>query len=238
MPDEPVSEQQPVVETPVSEDPVVEQPEETPQFMTPEQVAEHVSQGTNEIKTWIGRRDKDLFNQIGSLMDEKMAKQTSTPEDLSNRLLEDPVNTIKQIMSETKTSDDAKSQRHHSATFENLGNMMDSDPLYQDKDLGNELVEEVKKQFQAGRIDASLSPEAAAKVLHADALANVLRSRKKTPALKNAPSAGVGTLTPGVPAAKTGPKVPDLNAETKKWADKWGYSQEDLARVYGSDSSK
>jgi hypothetical protein len=237
MAEETASEQQPVdVEAPASvteEAPVVEQPEET-QLMTPDQVAEHVSRGTNEIKSWIGRRDKDLLNQIGGIIEDRISKKVETPEDLSNKLLEDPVNTIKQIMSETQTAEQTKSQRHGSETLEYIGNMMDSDPLYEDKDLGGELIEEVKKQFQSGKVDTRLSPEAAAKVLQAEALSNVMRGRKKENALvKNKPGSGAGTLTPGIPSTKKGPKVPDLTEETKKWADKWGYSQEDLARVYG-----
>jgi hypothetical protein len=234
MADEPATEQQPVTEetTPES-DPVVEQPEETPAFATQNEIAEHVSRGTNEIKTWIGRRDKDLFDQIGTLIDERMSKKIETPEDLSNKLLEDPVNTIRQIMTETQTADQSKAQQHTTKTFESLGVLMDSDPLFEDKELGGQLVEEVKKQFQSGQIDTRLSPEAAAKVLYAESLTSVMRGRKKPNALgKNKPGQATGALTPGVPASKTAPKVPDLDAETKKWADKWNYSQEDLARVF------
>ena len=238
MSDETASPQEPVVDV---NDPETVEPEPTetpqepePQFVTPEQVSEAVSRETNEIKTWLGRRDKDLFNQIGNIIDERLTQKRETPEELSNKLLEDPVNTIKQIMAETQTRESMAVQRHNADTFTYLGSMMDSDPLYEDKDLGNDLVAEVKKQFQSGNINTTLPPEAAARVLHAEALANVLRTRKKSTPLKNTPGKATGTLSPGVPSGKAPVKMPNLSEETKKWAAKWGYKDEDLARIYGS----
>lgn len=236
MADEPASQEE-LAESPVPDEPeqVETEPEVTePQYMTPEQVAEVVSRETNEIKTWLGRRDKDLFNQIGSVIDERLTRKQETPEELSSKLLEDPVSTIKQIMTETQSQEAAITQHHNSQTFTHLGHMMDSDPLYQDKDLGNELVQEVKRQFQEGNINRTLPPESAARVLHAEALANVLRSRKKATPLQNNPGKVAGTLTPGVPSTKNTLKTPNLSPETKKWAEKWGYSDEDLAKLYGS----
>jgi DNA-directed RNA polymerase subunit F len=236
MADEPATEQEPVVEESNAEpeQPESTEPEQTePRYMTPEEVAEAVSRGTNEIKTWMGRRDKDLFNQIGSIIDQRMAKKSETPEEISSKLLEDPITTIKEIMNETQAQQTTQLQTHHSETFNYLGNMMDSDPLYEDKDLGNELIAEVKKQFTEGRIDTSLSPKAAAKLLHAEALANVMRNkRKNNPLTKNTPASSIGSLQPGVPTTTPKPKAPKLDPETLKWAQKWGYSDEDLTKLY------
>lgn len=240
--DEPVTTQEPVVnvDDPGAVEPVVEKVEEPIveepqiQYMTPEQVAETVSRETNQLKTWLGRRDKDLLNQVGNIIDERLSKKMETPEELSSKLLEDPVNTIREIMTETQNQQTTKTQQHSTDTLTHLGTMMDSDPLYQDKDLGNELVDEVKKQFQTGKVDESLSPQAAAKVVHAEALANVLRARKKANPLKaNQPGSSTGTIMPGTSSVKTTPKMPDLSEDTKKWAKKWGYSDKDLIRIYG-----
>ena len=237
MADEPVTEQEPV-EDAAPEQPEVETPEEPKEvkYMTPEEVAEAVSRGTNELKTWIGRRDKELFDRFGNLIEEKIPKPKEDPTELSDALLSDPVSTIKRIVSESQSEESRQTQHHHSQTFEYLGNMMDSDPLYEDKELGNDLVEEVKKQFQAGKIDKSLSPQAAASVLHANALANVMRARSSKPALKNKPAAAIGTLSPGVPGGQKKIKAPKLSPDVQKLADRWGYKPEDLARVYGTDS--
>ena len=238
MADEPATEQEPVLEDIAPEQPEAETPEEPQEvkYMTPEEVAEAVSRGTNELKTWIGRRDKELFDRFGNLIDEKIPKAQQDPTELSDALLQDPVSTIKKIMDESKSEESRKVQNHHSQTFEYLGNMMDSDPLYEDKELGNDLVEEVKKQFQAGKIDNTLNPQAAASVLHANALANVMRARNSKPALKNKPAAGIGNLQPGVPGGSKKPKAPKLSPDVQKLADRWGYKPEDLARVYGTDS--
>jgi len=235
MADEPVTEQEPV-EDAAPEQPEVETPE-TPEvrYMTPEEVAEAVSRGTNELKTWIGRRDKELFDRFGNLIEEKIPKARQDPSELSDALLQDPVSTIQKIVSESQSEESRKVQSHHSQTFEYLGSMMDSDPLYQDKELGNDLIEEVKKQFQSGKIDRTLSPKSAASVLHAEALSNVLRARQGKVALKNKPAAAIGSLTPGVPGGGTKIKAPKLSPDVQKLADKWGYKPEDLARVYGSD---
>jgi hypothetical protein len=237
MADEPATEQEPVIEDIAPEQPEAETPEE-PQvkYMTPEEVAEAVSRGTNELKTWIGRRDKELFDRFGNLIEEKIPKPKEDPTELSDALLSDPVSTIKRIVSETQSEESRNVQRHHSKTFEYLGNMMDSDPLYEDKELGNDLVEEVKKQFQAGKIDSTLNPQAAASVLHANALANVMRARNAKPALKNKPAAAIGSLTPGVPGGAKKVKAPKLSPDVQKLADRWGYKPEDLARVYGTDN--
>jgi hypothetical protein len=239
MADEPVTEQEPVEDTAPVE-PEVETPEAPEvRYMTPEEVAEAVSRGTNDLKTWIGRRDKDLFGQLGTLIDQKIPKVQQDPTELSDALLQDPVSTIRKIVSESQSEESQKAQSHHSQTFEYLGSMMDSDPLYQDKDLGTDLIEEVKKQFQGGKIDRSLSPKSAASVLHAEALANVLRARQGKSALsKNKPASGIGSLAPGVPGGAPKIKAPKLSPDVQKLADKWGYKPEDLARVYGTDNTK
>jgi len=244
MAEETVTEQEPVADA--AQEPVAdaapEQPEvETPEpqevrYMTPEEVAEAVSRGTNELKTWIGRRDKELFDRFGNLIEEKIPKQIQDPSELSDALLQDPVSTIRKIVNESQSEDSRRLQSHHSQTFEYLGSMMDSDPLYQDKELGNDLIEEVKKQFQSGKIDATLAPKSAASVLHADALANVLRARQGKVALKNKPAAAIGSLAPGAPGGASKIKAPKLSPDVQKLADKWGYKPEDLARVYGTNS--
>ena len=238
MSDEPVTEQEPVEDVAPVE-PEVETPEATEvKYMTPEEVAEAVSRGTNELKTWIGRRDKDLFDRFGNLIDEKIPKPRQDPTELSDALLQDPVSTIRKIVNESQSEDSRKVQNHHSQTFEYLGSMMDSDPLYQDKDLGNDLIEEVKKQFQSGKVDRSLSPRSAASVLHADALANVIRARQGKVALKNKPASAIGSLSPGVPGGGSKIKAPKLSPDVQKLAEKWGYKPEDLARIYGANSTK
>jgi hypothetical protein len=239
MADEPVTPQEPVVDDVTPVEPAEPEPVE-PQFMTTDQVAEAVSRGTNETKTWLGRRDKDLLGQIGTIIDERLSKKVETPEELSSKLLEDPVTTIKQIMSETQANDQSRYQAHNQEVFNIIGNNMDSDPLYNKEDgLGEELVEEVKKQFQSGKLNTDVSPSAAAAILQSEALANVVRNRqqhKASPLAGNAPAAGTGTLTPGATNTAKKIKMPTLQPETLALAKKWGYTDEALAKLYGSES--
>jgi hypothetical protein len=118
---------------------------------------------------------------------------------------------------------------------------MDSDPLYNKEDgLGEELVEEVKKQFQSGKLNTDVSPSAAAAILQSEALANVVRNRQKhkpSPLSGNSPApTGTGTLAPGATNTVKKIKMPTLQPETLALAKKWGYTDEALAKLYGSES--
>ena len=91
----------------------------------------------------------------------------------------------------------------------------------------------LQKQFQQGKLSTDVTPESAAKILHAEALSNVMRNRQKAnPLSKNSPVTATGTLAPGAPSLTPKVKVPELSAENKAFANKWGFNDEDLTRIF------
>ena len=73
------------------------------------------------------------------------------------------------------------------------------------------------------------------KLALADAVVSVFRKRagaKTSPLVGNTPgNKGAGLSPPAQSTPKL--KIPELDEETQKFAKKWNYSDEDLARVFG-----
>ena len=229
---EPVEPTEPIEPT----EPVAAEPVEpaAPAFITAEQMQDALGKQDSSFRSWLGRRDKETLNHIGNVINERLAKQ-ETPDEVSSRLLENPREVIR---SEMKAYENERTQTqtvHLNETMDTVGALMESDPLYTDKDLGNEVVAEIGGMVKSGKIDPELSPEAAGRVALADAVVAVFRKRagvKTSPLSANTPT---NTSTGLAPPAKATPKikVPELDEETAKFAKKWNYSDEDLARVLG-----
>ena len=221
-----VQEEQSVEEQPVEEAP--------PAYITPDQMQEALSKQDASFRSWLGRRDKETLNHIGNVINQKLAKQES-PDEVSTRLLENPREVIRSEMQAYESERTQKQTSHLNSTMDTVGMIMESDPLYLDKTLGNEVVAEIKQMVQTNKINPNLPPEAAGKLALADAVVNVYRRRagvKTNPLSANAPAnTGPGLAPPAKPAVKV--KMPQLDEVTKKMAEKWGYNAEDLARVYG-----
>jgi hypothetical protein len=187
----------------------------------------------------MGRRDKDLTTQIGGVIDERLRAQQPppSPEEVSTQILERPTETIGSIVDERLNQRDQQYQSHVTNTMTQVANLMDSNPLYNDKDLGNEVVESIKAQVQDGKVHLGVDPENAGSIILGNALADVMRkraSKKVNPLGTNTPTGGSGTLKP--PAVKKkAPKVATLDERTQKMAKHWGYSQEDLAKIFPAE---
>ena len=208
--------------------------EQTPAYITAEQMQEALSKQDSSFRSWLGRRDKETLNHIGNVINERLATK-ETPDEISSRLLENPRDVIRAEMQAFESERTQKQTTHLNTAMDTVGMLMEAEPMFVDKELGNEVVSYLGNMVKTGKIDSSLSPEAAGKVALSDAIVAVFRERagiKKNPLSGNSP-ANIGPgLKPSVkPTVKA--KVPKLDEETAKFAKKWGYSDEDLVRVLG-----
>lgn len=220
-----------------TEEPQEPQEPQEPGYITTDQLKEALEKQDSSFRSWLGRRDKETLDHISSVINERLAAQAKSPEtsdEMSTRLLENPREVIRSEFESYRNEMTAKETQHLDKTMNTIGGLMESDPLYTDQELGNEVVDEIKKMVQSGKIDRGLPPAQAGKIILGDALSNVFRRRqnaKVNPLSNNTPqNTGSGITPPATPPKKL--KVPKLDDETKKWAEKWGYKEEDLARIY------
>lgn len=239
--------------TPQNQEPTPEpQPEPEPQpapSLTPEQIAEQAAEKAfQRIASWQGRRDKELFDNLGNIIDTKFRTiQPQSPAPLPNTptdpvtLLENPDAwadaklraAVPRIFNEVIQQKTEQEQRYASDLIRHTGTIMDTDPLFSDKAFGEEVIKEI--QGTIGGIDKSIHPSIAAKLLVNSAVTNVYRKKalsKVNPLAGNKPVAGPnGTVKPPAPAAAK-PKPVKLSDEAKKLKERWGYSDEDLAKIF------
>jgi len=238
MPDETVDTQEAPAESAEQTEPTEgeQEPEvEQPAYITTDQLQEELRKQDQSFRSWLGRRDKETLSHIGNVINERLSQRQETPDEISTRLLENPRDVIRSEFKAYQSEMTQKQTTHLNNTMETVGQLMESDPLYTDKSLGNEVVAEIKKMVQTGKFDSDLPPNQAGKVILGDALSNVIRTRqsaKVNPLSANTAQNTSSGLQP--PARSTPkPKVPKLDDVTKTMAQKWGYSEEDLAKLYG-----
>lgn len=228
-----------VPETP--ETPEVPETPQVPEYLTAAQAQELLDKQAASFQSWLGRRDKETLSHIGEIIDARIKenKPKESDDEYSTKLLEKPREVIRAEFEAFEQERTRKQTTHLNKTMETVGGLMESDPLYADKELGNEVVEEIKHMVQTGKIDHSVSPAAAGKIVLADALSTVFRKRqnKKTnPLEKNKAGGGAPNLNPPAnPPKKV--NVPKLDDYTRRMAEKWGYKEEDLVKLYGEKST-
>jgi hypothetical protein len=248
---EPGQDQEPEPETnpePTPEPTPEPEPEPTPampQLSQDEIVRQAEERAFQRMASWQGRRDKELFGALESLIESKMPK-TAQPQIQQTAidpatLLENPGAVLESVLRESvpRIFNEEISKRSQAETrfnqdlIRNAASVMDSDPLFSDKALGNEVVQEIQKAIT--QIDRNLPPQVAAQLLVSSATASVFRKRattKTNPLSANRPATGpIGTIAP--PAAKKAstPTV-KLSEEAMKLKKRFNYSDEDLARIF------
>jgi hypothetical protein len=196
-------------------------------------------QAFQRMASWQGRRDKDLLDNVGHIIDSKFQQSQAAPKE-DTTIYDDPDGWINKKFQETmphmvnqeiqrRTTQD---QQYTSEVIQYAGRIMDADPLFQDKALGNEVINEVQKTF--GKVNKGLNPDVSAQLLVSNAYTNVMRKKnvKANPLAGNGGAKGVGGVTAPV---GTSPKAKPvkLTAEAQKLATRWGYSDEDLGKVFG-----
>jgi len=213
-----------------------EAPPEEPAYVTAQDMQAALEKQDSSFRSWLGRRDKETFEHIGTVINERMSQRPpETNDEMSTRLLETPREVIRSEFEAFEAERTQKQTTHMNTTMETVGQLMEADPLYTDKDLGNEVVAEIKTLVQTGKIDQNVPPSQAGRIILGDAVANVFRTRqnlKVNPLSANTPNGGAPNLSPPSKPSKN-VAMPKLDDMTKKMAEKWGYKQEDLARIYG-----
>ena len=227
----PAESAEPTEPTEVAEETVEEQ---TPAYITAEQMQEALAKQDSSFRSWLGRRDKETLNHIGNVINERLATKES-PDEISSRLLENPRDVIRAEMKAYESERTQKQTTHLNTAMDTVGMLMESEPMFTDKDLGNEVVAEIGNMVKTGKIDSNVAPDAAGKIALSEAIVAVFRKRS---GIKTNPLSGhsPGNIGPGLkPSVKPTikPKVPKLDDETAKFAKRWGYSDEDLVRVLG-----
>lgn len=222
--------------------------QQTPPQLTPEdkerQLEERMFQ---RMASWQGRRDKALLDSIGQAIDSRL--RTSPPSQPAPsapsaidaaQLLEKPDLVISQILEAQAPKVFEKVMHQRTQADQHFTNevikgaaaIMDNDPLFSDQAFGNEVVSEIQKEF--GNMRRDIDPNVAAQLMVNKAVANVYRKNK-------APANGLSGNRPATvplggvkpPPAQT-PKAPPvkLSPEAKLLAERFGYKDEDLAKVF------
>lgn len=196
--------------------------------------------------SWQGRREKELLDNIGNIIEQRVRSiqpppvQPPTPSTTDPaELLENPDGWLEKKLAASfpRVLDQVVQQRtqaensYNTELIRQAGQLMDSDPLFSDKALGNEVIEEIKKGF--GSVNRNVPPALAAQMLVNNSIAGVYRSRsatKSNPLAGNAPGKVVGSVTPPV---RTAPKEAPvkLDSMAKKIAAMFGNSDEDVQKM-------
>ena len=220
-------------------------PEESPEVQEPtEEVTETAEEAPDPIaqaleaydqrqRSWLGRRDKDLLSQVGSIIDERL-QSLKPKEEEPDFDFENPSGQVRNIVDQALTEREMVQQRFQQDMVSKIADVMDAEPLYKDQELGNEVLAEIKKNF--GNVRKDLPTDAAAELLVSNAHRAVSRRRARA---KNKPLAGntkvtqpIGGLKPSGGAKPKAVEHADVSDLTKQWAKKWGYSDEDMATLY------
>lgn len=208
--------------------PVDEETQEAPPERTPEQIEQ-------SFKSWLGRRDKELLGTIRGLIDEKVralapAKQPE-PEDATT-VFDDPNKWLDKRLEQKVQA----TEQYNASLITVAGEIMDNDPLFEDQELGAEVVGEIRANISKF-IDPRIDPKIQAERMVDKALKTVIRKSKMNGGTKQNPLAGntPGKVGSGIPAPKTAKikaKAPKLDDYTKQFAAKWGYGDEELAELF------
>jgi len=216
------------------------QPPEPPPTLTPEQIADLAAEKAfQKVASWQGRRDKDLFDNLGNLIDTRLSN-IRPPEPQAPiadvNVFDDPDKwartVVPRILDEEVNRRTKADQAFTSEVIRIAGKAMDTDPLYADAALGKEVVEEIQKNFSS--LDKRNRPEVEAERLVMRSYQAVQRRKmqKQNALAGNKPAnAPIGTVTP--PARQSNkPASVNLSKEAAALAKRWNYSPEELAKVF------
>jgi hypothetical protein len=188
-----------------------------------QKLQESIRQG---MQSWMGRRDKDLMAAIAEKMD------AIKPKEKVEFNFEDPIPQIEQQVKQIISREQKQEQEYLQSVVTAAGMMMESDDLFSDVELGNEVVQVIKSDI--GKVKKGVSPDVAAEILVGNALKKVYKARtqqKKTALDGKQPTKGLGTITPS--SKKKEPDMPKLSDKAAELVKRWNMNPEDVKKVLG-----
>ena len=203
---------------------------QTPEQLTADQVAEKVFQ---RFASWQGKRDQTLMERMGQMVEERVAQRPPAEKAEEVSVFDDPDGWFQKKYTTYQQQQTQMTQKFNQDVLNTAGQIMDSDPLFQDEKLGKEVVEEIKQSFQT--IDRNVPANVAGRLLVNEAVKNVYTKRRQTKTNpfegKQPPKGPLGTVTP--PSGQTPPVKPKkLDDMTAKLAKRWGYTEDQLAKLF------
>jgi hypothetical protein len=211
-------------------------PEPPPRQWTPEEIEERAFQRT---ASWTGRELKKfsdaIIQNVTQALDSRVPRNPAPappPSTDPATMLENPdawaEKVFPKIMDREISRRTQAEQGYTSELIRQAAAVMDNDPLFTDKELGNAVVGEIQKNFS--NANRNVDPGTAAQLLVHSSLANVYRQRsvKGNGLAGNRPHTGpMGTITPPAAAVAKGPaiKIEDM---TKRVAGYFGNTPEQI----------
>lgn len=201
-------------------------------------VAMAVGKASQDFRTWSGRRDKALIDQLAGTIDERIgALKPHTGEPIKEEFdFENPGASIDKILAKREHKRTSEAQKFNDAAITGIGKYMDSDPIFKNPEFGHKVLETALQGLV--RLRRDVPPNVAAELLVKDAVLEIGREKisgPRSPLEKNTTGkAQFGNVTPPASdskkaAAYTGPK---LSESASKLASKWGYSTESLNKLF------
>jgi len=233
---EPVAEPtpEPTIETPAPE-PIHEPP---PVQLTPEEIEERAFQRT---ASWMGRREKEfsdnILRNVTQVLDQRLSQfqqPKAEPTDVAS-VLDNPDGWLERAVPKILEKEiGRRTQADQNFTAEiirSAGSQMDSDPMFENKELGAEVISEIQKHF--GSVDKRLPPSIAAERLINNAIKTIYRSKigtKINPLANNKPGNAMGTIKP---PARTAPQAPPIKLDdmAKKVASWFGNTDKEISEM-------
>jgi len=201
-----------------------------------------VEKATQDFRTWSGRRDKALIDQLASTIDERMTSQKAITGDGKalgpNFDFDNPMESIEKILSQRERQKQTEMQRFNDAALASMGKYMDTDVMFKDQEFGKKVIESAFQNL--GRLRRDIPPDVAGPMLIKDTVLELGRE-KIAGGVPQSKSAGIKTLFGSVspPAAPQKQKAvysgPKLSDQAAKLADKWGYDADSLNKLFPNE---
>lgn len=184
----------------------------------------------SSMQSWLGRRDKDLIDAIERKFESKL--ESVKPKQKEEFNFEDPLPQIETHVRNILTQEQRKEYEYTQSVVNAAGRLMETDDLFEDAELGNEVVEVIKSDI--GRIKKNVPPDIAAELLVSNALKKVYKARKgqKKTAFDGKKPTGekLGSVTPSTSTDKK-EKMPKMSDLAGRMVKTWNYSPDDVKRI-------
>ena len=227
--------QEPEPVEPSVEEPILEEPQlDEPEAQQPEESIEDIIM--HRFQSWQGRRDAELREEFQRQQQALLERISQQQPAAAQERVPDPSEDADAWFEYKARKIEQSKQDFYTKARRTAAEIITSDPLTaQDPRIGEEIAAQILSG--ATPLDINLPPQVAAENAVIRAKSNVLTNRmlnRPNPLEKNSPSAvPKGGVRPPAARTKATPKIGKVSDLTMQKAKQWGYSPEDLARVFG-----